>query len=136
VSERALRIGTAALAAVGIAISSYLLYVRETGGELICSTGGCATVQESSYAEVLGVPVAALGLVGFAGLLLAAIASGDLAGLAQATIAGAAFFFSTYLLVVQVAVIGAICQWCVATDAVVAGIAVLAILRVRTGDAR
>jgi uncharacterized membrane protein len=136
VSERALRICTAALAAAGIAITSYLLYVRETGGELICSTGGCATVQESSYAEVLGVPVAALGLAGFVGLLLAAVATGELARLAHATLAGAAFFFSAYLLVVQVAVIDAICQWCVATDAVIAGIAVLAVLRVRIGNTR
>jgi uncharacterized membrane protein len=66
-SERSLRLATGALAVVGAAISGYLLYVRESGGALICATGGCETVQSSSYAEVLGTPVAALGLAGFVG---------------------------------------------------------------------
>ena len=69
-SERSLRLASAVIAALGAAITVYLLYVRQTGGALACSTGGCETVQSSSYAEVLGVPVAALGLVGFLGLLL------------------------------------------------------------------
>ena len=95
---------------------AYLLYVRQTGGALVCSTGGCETVQSSSYAEVLGVPVAALGLVGFLGLLVAALARGDWARLSQATLALTAFLFSAYLLYIQLAVIDAICQWCLATD--------------------
>ncbi len=69
-SERSLRLASAVIAALGAAITVYLLYVRQSGGALACSTGGCETVQSSSYAEVLGVPVAALGLVGFLGLLL------------------------------------------------------------------
>lgn len=130
-SERTLRAASAALATIGAAIAGYLLYVRETGGELVCTTGGCDTVQSSPYAEVLGVPVAALALVGFVGLLVAALARGDWARLAQATLALAAFFFSAYLLYIQVAVIEAICQWCLATDAVTAVIATLALLRLR-----
>jgi hypothetical protein len=46
-SERTLRLATGALAVVGAAISGYLLYVRESGGALICATGGCETVQSS-----------------------------------------------------------------------------------------
>jgi uncharacterized membrane protein len=112
VSERRLRLASAGLAALGAAITAYLLYVRETGGALVCSTGGCETVQSSSYVEVLGVPVAALALVGFLGLLLAALARGEWARLAQATLALGAFLFSAYLLYVQLGVIDAICQWC------------------------
>ena len=107
---------SAALAAVGAAITAYLLYVRQTGGALVCSTGGCETVQSSSYAEVLGVPVAALGLAGFLGLLVAALARGEWARLSQATLALTALAFSAYLLYIQLAVIDAICQWCLATD--------------------
>jgi hypothetical protein len=70
-SERTIRLSTAALAALGAAIAGYLLYVRYTGGALACATGGCETVQHSRYAEVLGVPVAGLGLAGFLGLLVA-----------------------------------------------------------------
>ena len=135
-SERTLRLTAAALAVVGAAVSAYLLYVRQTGGTLICSTGGCETVQSSSYAEVLGLPVAALGLAGFLGLIAAALARGEGARMAQATLALAGFIFSAYLLYIQLAVVDAICQWCLVTDALVTAIAVLALLRLRFGSER
>jgi uncharacterized membrane protein len=134
VNERNLRIASAVLAVIGAAISTYLLYVRQTGGTLVCSTGGCDTVQNSSYAEVLGVPVAALGLVGFLALLGAALARGDWARLAHATLALTALFFSGYLLYVQLAVIDAVCQWCLASEVVTAAITVLALMRLRIVD--
>lgn len=132
-SEHAIRIAAAALAAAGAAIAAYLLYVRQTGGTLACSTGGCETVQESSYAEVAGVPVAAIGLVGFLALFCAAIARGESARIAHATLALSAVLFSGYLLYLQVAVIEAVCQWCVATDLLTAPIAALALTRLRHG---
>ena len=133
-SERTITFASAALAVVGAAISAYLLYVRQTGGTLACSTGGCEAVQKSSYAELLGVPVSALGLVGFLGLALTALARGERARLGQATIAVTAFLFGGYLLVVQLAVIEAICQWCVATDVLGTAIVVLSLLRLRVGS--
>ena len=130
-NERTLRLISAVLAALGAGITGYLLYVRETGAELACTTGGCETVQHSSYAEVLGVPVAALGLIGFLGLLVSALGRGEWARLGQATLALAALTFSGYLLFVQLAVIDALCQWCLATDVLTTGLAALALLRLR-----
>lgn len=130
-SERALRLWSAALAALGAAISAYLLYVRETDGSLVCSTGGCETVQSSSYAEVLGIPVAALGLAGFLGLLAAALARGEWARLTQATLGLCAFLFAAYLLAIQLFVLDALCQWCLATDVLTTAIATLALVRLR-----
>ena len=132
-NERTLRLGSAAVAVLGTAITAYLLYVRQTGGALVCSTGGCETVQSSSYAVVLGVPVAALGLIGFLALLVTALARGDWARLSQATLALTAFFFSAYLLYIQLAVIDAICQWCLAADVLTTAIVALALLRLRFG---
>lgn len=134
-NQRTLRLASAALAVAGGAISAYLLYVRQSGGTLVCATGGCETVQSSAYAEVLGVPVAALALAGFLGLLVTSLAPGEWARLGQATLALSAFFFSAYLLYVQLAVIGAVCQWCLATDAITTSIAVLALVRLRLGSA-
>ena len=128
-SERSVRGASAVLASLGAAISAYLLVVRETDGSLICSTGGCETVQSSSYAELLGLPVAALGLAGFVVLLAAALARGDWARLVNATVALAAFLFAAYLLTVQLVVIDAICQWCVATDVLTTALAALALVR-------
>jgi uncharacterized membrane protein len=129
VTERSVRIASAVLASLGAAISAYILYVRETNGSLVCSTGGCETVQSSSYAELLGLPVAALGLAGFVVLLVAALTRGELARLVNATVALAAFLFAAYLLAVQLVVLDAICQWCVATDVLTTALAALALVR-------
>jgi uncharacterized membrane protein len=134
VSERSLRLVGAVLAAAGLALTAYLLYVRETGASLACSTGGCTTVQSSEYAELLGMPVAALGFGAYAVLLVASVGRRELARLVHATVALAAAAFSGYLLYVQFAVIDALCQWCVANDALLGAIAVAALLRLR--DAR
>ena len=80
------RITLGALAVVGLLISAYLTWVHYAGVAPVCvgGSGGCETVQASSYATLLGVPVAALGLVGYSGLLLSAflisMSSLDLAG--------------------------------------------------------
>ena len=64
-SERGIRLAVAVVAAVGVGIAAYLTYVRYAGGTLACTTGGCEKVQTSSYAEVAGVPVALVGLIGY-----------------------------------------------------------------------
>jgi uncharacterized membrane protein len=68
---RPLRLASAAVAVVGLGIAGYLTAVHYGGGEPACAIAhGCATVQQSEYAELAGVPVALLGLVGYAGILL------------------------------------------------------------------
>ncbi|MGH3023954.1 MAG: vitamin K epoxide reductase family protein [Gaiellaceae bacterium] len=131
-SERALRAAGVALAAGGAAVCSYLLYVRQSGAVPACATGGCETVQSSAYGELFGLPVAALGLAGYLGLIIAALARGEWARMTQATLALAALVFSAYLLVVQLVVIGALCQWCLLSDTLVSGVALVALLRLRT----
>lgn len=130
-SERSSRIASAALALVGVGITAYLLSVRASGAALSCTTGGCETVQNSPYSELFGLPVAALGLVAYLVLLGAALARGELARLSGAVVALAAFAFSAYLVAVQVVVVGALCDWCLASDAVTTALAALALLRLR-----
>ena len=134
-TDRNLRLAVGLLALAGAALSAYLVWTRWSGAELLCSTGGCETVQSSSYAEVLGVPVAVLGLGAY--LLIAAT---TLLRTVEAAVAGAALAltgvaFSAYLLVVQLVVIEAVCQWCVANDVVISLVAGACLLRLRR-DAR
>jgi uncharacterized membrane protein len=136
VSDRTLRAALVALSLVGAAVAGYVLVSHWTDAGLICSTGGCETVQSSEYAEVLGLPVAALGLAGFLALLVASLARGEWARLAQATLALAAFGFALYLLAVQLWVIDALCQWCVATDVLTTALATLALVRLRPARAK
>ncbi|HEY5659986.1 MAG TPA: vitamin K epoxide reductase family protein [Gaiellaceae bacterium] len=130
-TDRSLRIGVAAVATAGLALTAYLLYARESGAQLVCTTGGCETVQESRYAEIFGLPVAALGLVTYIWLLLTSWSRTELARAGQAAVALAACAFSTYLIYVQLHLINAVCELCLVSDGLVAVAAVLALMRLR-----
>ena len=130
-SEPRLRAAGAVLATLGAALSVYLLYVRETGTALACATGGCETVQGSRYAEVLGFPVAGLGLVAYVVLLAASLGVGELARMVGAAVALAGVAFGAYLLYIQLQVIGAVCEWCVASDVLMTGLAATMLLRIK-----
>ena len=127
-SARALRFAAAAAALVGAGVTAYLLSVRWGGGPLLCRTGGCETVQSSDYAEVVGIPVAALGLGAYAAIAFLALLASPVALAAALSLALAACAFSGYLLVVQLTVIGELCDWCLFNDAVVGVVALLVLL--------
>jgi uncharacterized membrane protein len=114
-TDRRLRIGIALLAAAGAGIAAYLLTAH---GSPVCSTGGCERVQSSRYAHVIGIPVATLGLVAYLTLLASALSQAPIARAVGAGVALAGLVFSAYLLTVQLAVIGAVCEWCVASEAI------------------
>jgi uncharacterized membrane protein len=131
VSDRALRLCVGALATAGLLVAGYLTYARYTDTTITCSSGGCETVQRSSYATVAGVPVAVLGLVGYAAILTTAFFVGDVARAAGAGLALGAFAFSLFLLYAQLALIDAVCDWCVANDVIVTALVPFTVLRLR-----
>ncbi len=111
------------VALVGLAIAAYLTVVHYTGAAPVCGIGhGCATVQQSAYSELAGVPVALLGLLAYATLLGALLR--DHRRLA-ATVAFTGFGFSAWLTYVEVAELDAICPWCVASALCMTALAVL-----------
>jgi uncharacterized membrane protein len=118
VTQRWLRAVIAVLALAGIAVTSYLVYSRYTGTRLACTTGGCETVQHSKYAKLAGIPVAVLGLVAYVAVFLTALSARVEAAAIGAAVVLAGLAFGVYLIVIQVAVIDAICQWCLASDAI------------------
>jgi len=120
VSDRALRAVVALVALAGIAVAGYLTYVHYQPDALICTSGGgCETVQESSYAELAGIPVALLGLLGYVAVLLLVAWDSELARTLVAAIALTAAGFAVYLLVLQAFVIDAWCVWCLVNDVVI-----------------
>lgn len=131
-SDRALRLVMAALAAAVVGIAGYLLQAHYSGGSIVCSTGGCETVQQSSYSEIFGIPVALVGLVG-AVAILASLVRSDLYGRAAGVaLAVSGFIFAAYLVIVQLAVIDAVCEWCIASDSLMSVMAAVALWRART----
>jgi uncharacterized membrane protein len=111
---RALRLASAAVAVVGLGIAGYLTAVHYGGGEPVCAIAhGCAVVQQSEYAELVGVPVALLGLIGYAGILVTLLRDDATARAATALLSFMGAGFSAWLTYVEVARLDAICIWCV-----------------------
>jgi uncharacterized membrane protein len=129
VSEGRLRAAVAILALVGLGIAAYLTYVRYTHGSYACTTGGCELVQGSKYAELVGIPVAVIGLVGYAAILAVAFVRGEPGAVIGLMLSGFGFAFAVYLIYVQWALIDAFCMWCLISDVVMALILVLSVLR-------
>jgi uncharacterized membrane protein len=123
-TRRTLVIG--ALGLVGLGVAIYLTIVHYTGAEPICGIShGCHTVQTSKYAELGGIPVAVLGLVGYAVLLLGLFVPGENGRLLRVAIVAIGFLFSAYLTYLELFVIDAICQWCVASAVIMAALLVV-----------
>ena len=97
-SERRLTTAIAVLGALGLAIAAYLTWVHYGDDTALCfASGDCEKVQESKYADLAGVPVALLGLIGYAGILASLALRGEAGRLATAFLALVGFGFSAYL---------------------------------------
>jgi uncharacterized membrane protein len=132
-----LRPAAIVVAVVGLAISAYLTVVHYAGAEPVCAIAhGCATVQQSDYAQLAGVPVALLGVLGYLALLAALVRDGEAERLAAAGIAFAGFGFSLWLTYVEVARLEAICIWCVGSAICMTILAAICAARAVTADAR
>jgi uncharacterized membrane protein len=138
--ERSLypRMVAAVLALLGLLDAGYLSLERLLGASasLVCPIGGgCVTVQSSAYATLLGVPVAFIGVAGYATLLVLALLSlsnDQIAGVRISTLllalASVGLLFSLYLIYLQIGVIGALCFWCVVSALLELGIWGMALL--------
>lgn len=121
-----MRTAIAGLALLGLAISAYLTWVHYAGIEPVCTgISDCERVQGSEYAELVGIPVALLGVAGYAALLGSLWVRVELTAL----LSYLALAFSAYLTWAELFRIDAICQWCVVSALTTLAIAVLATLR-------
>ena len=129
-SDRRLRTAIAAVALLGLGVAGYLTWVHYAGIKPICAAGhGCEIVQSSSYAKLAGIPVALLGLLGYAAVLVSLLVPAEGGRLAGAVLALSGFGFSAYLTYRELFTIDAVCQWCVASALLMTALAVLTVLR-------
>jgi uncharacterized membrane protein len=136
VSDRRLRLAAFVLTLAGIGVAAYLTYVHYAGLQPFCAGGshGCERVQSSSYASVGGLPVALLGLAGYVAIAVALVAPGERARLAATALAVTGFGFSAYLTYLELFVIDAICQWCVASAVILTLLTVVTVWRLLVDD--
>jgi len=127
-----------ALALIGLLIASYLTLLHYVSiVPLVCAAGSvvdCETVLHSPSSVVLGVPVAAWGLLWFV-VALALALLGVRGGQVAAGLRGVALTWSfvgtgsvLWLVYQEIGVIGRICAWCTAVHVVVLALLAIQVL--------
>jgi uncharacterized membrane protein len=105
-----------ALSLSGLLIAGYLTTVYVKHIPPVCGPlGGCVTVQHSSYAHVLGIPLPVFGLLGYTLLFITACLPGQRARTAGMVFTVVAISASILLTYIELNVIHAVCIWCVAS---------------------
>ena len=125
----------AALALAGIFISLYLtLFKLGVIGELTCSIGSCETVNTSKWSTFLHLPVAAWGLLFYSEVFVISLVgtmprleNEPILSLLLVAEAAIGVLFSAWLTYVELAVIHAICIWCVTSAGIVVAILLVSI---------
>jgi uncharacterized membrane protein len=138
VTDRRLRQVAIVLALIGLGVAGYLTYVHYEGIKPVCGLGGdCEKVQTSEWSDLAGVPVALLGLIGYAAILATLVFEREEALIAGALVALVGFGFSVYLTYRELFSIDAICPWCVASAVIMTLLAIVTtarLLRAPTDD--
>ncbi len=101
---------------LGLGIATYLTVERAQGDAPACIAGsGCGIVQASRYSELAGVPVAWLGVAGYLAIIVVALLPGPRGAGLGMFVTAVSVGFSGWLTYVELAVIEAVCAWCVAS---------------------
>ena len=127
---------TIALAVIGLLVSIYMTIYKVTSNEAMCvGSSGCSEVNASRYSEVNGIPVAVLGVVGYAAILVLLFVeqrpgffeeNGTMMFFGISLIG---FLFTLYLIYVEVALIKAYCPFCLTSQAVMSIIFIISVVR-------
>jgi uncharacterized membrane protein len=136
-SAKALRITLIVLATVGLGWATYLTYVHYSGTTPLCSLKGdpCAQVQKSQYSELVGVPVALIGAIGYLLILgLLVYADDERARFMTTALTLGGFGFSAYLTYREVFTLHKICEDCVASAVIMTILMCLSVWRFLRGD--
>lgn len=128
-----------ALAILGIGISGYLTYVKVTDTSVICAeteTIDCGAVQNSIYSEILGIPVAILGLGAYLTIFAIYALEDRIAFLSEYgrvllfSIGLFGVVYSGYLTYIEGVVLHKWCLWCVASALTIVGLFGVSLVRV------
>lgn len=126
------------LVIAGLFVSGYLSYVKLTDTAMVCVESGafnCDVVQNSVYSRLFGIEIAYLGFLTYivlGGLLLLQNRVAFLQEYGDALFFGItllAFLFSMWLVYVQVALLQALCPWCLAHEIIMTILFILASAR-------
>lgn len=125
-----------ALVIVGLLVSIYMTIYKVTSNDSMClGSGDCSTVNASIYSEVNGIPVAVVGVFGYLailGVLLFENRNSFFKQNGTLMIFGMAltgFIFTVWLIYVEIALLKALCPFCVTSQVAMTLIFIMAVIR-------
>jgi len=125
-----------ALVIVGILVSIYMTVYKITENNAMClGSGDCSTVNSSPYAEVNGIPVALIGVVGYSAILALLFLENKGNFFKQNStllifgLALTGFIFTLWLIYVEFALLKALCPFCLTSQAAMTLIFIISVIR-------
>ncbi|MCL4560240.1 MAG: vitamin K epoxide reductase family protein [Chloroflexi bacterium] len=136
-----LRIALLVVTLLGLADASYLTWIKLTNNVASCikGIGDCYTVNTSPYSEFHGIPIAIFGAGAYLLILIFLVAEGinrfwqENANLFVFAISLFGVLYSMYLTYIEIAVLKAICPFCVASALAMVILLILSIVRMTQG---
>jgi len=126
-----------ALTIIGFLVSIYMTIYKLTSNDAMCiGSGDCHTVNASKYSEVNGIPVSMVGIVGYAslfGVLWLERKPGFFKDNGTMIFFGLSligFFFTIWLIFVEVVLLKAYCPFCITSQISMILIFILSVIRV------
>ena len=125
-----------ALVVLGLLVSIYMTIYKITSNDAMCiGSGDCHTVNASKYSEVNGIPVAVFGMIGYAAILATLYFENrnrffkQNATLMIFGMALTGFIFTVWLIYVEVALLKALCPFCLTSQVSMTLIFIIAVIR-------
>jgi uncharacterized membrane protein len=125
-----------ALVILGLAVSIYMTVYKVTSNNAMClGSGDCSTVNSSRYAEVNGIPVAVFGVIGYLAILVVHYFENRNRFFKQNStlmifgMALTGFLFTIWLIYVEIALLKALCPFCVTSQIAMTIIFIIAVMR-------
>jgi uncharacterized membrane protein len=125
-----------ALAVLGLLVSIYMTIYKVTSNNAMClGSGDCSTVNASRYSEVNGIPVAVFGVLGYLAILATHYFENRNRFFKQNStlmifgMALTGFLFTVWLIYVEVAILKALCPFCVTSQTAMTLIFMIAVMR-------
>jgi uncharacterized membrane protein len=127
---------TIGLVVIGLLVSVYMTIFKITSNENMCiGSKDCSIVNASRYSEINNIPVAVIGVGGYAALLAVLWLerrqgfikeNGTMIFFALSLIG---FFFTLYLIFVEIVLIKAYCPFCITSQVAMTLIFILSVIR-------
>ncbi len=125
-----------ALVVLGLLVSIYMTIYKVTSNDSMClGSGDCSTVNASRYSEVNGIPVAIIGVLGYLAILAIHYFENRNRFFKQNStlmifgMALTGFIFTVWLIYVEIALLKALCPFCVTSQTAMTVIFIIAVMR-------